>query len=275
MDVKKRKFSLCMVLTKSDSISHFEEAAISIKNQTYPPNEIIIVKNGGITQSHYTVAKKHLPDAIFLDIKENKTIGFARNLALDFASSGIIAVADPDDINELTRFAETIPLLNENSRMVGAYVREFHIKPYDKSIYRKVPCNPLDIIAYSKYRSPVNNPTVCYFKKDALEVGGYNKKLKYGEDYDLAMAFIRAGKQIYNLPKSTVNFRSGSKHKTHLKRSGLRLLKEEISLHYFFLKNKDITYMEFIKIASLKFFFRLLPRKPFMAIYNKSLREKI
>lgn len=65
MDVKKRKFSLCMVLTKSDSISHFEEAAISIKNQTYPPNEIIIVNNGGITQSHYTVAKKTLTRRYF------------------------------------------------------------------------------------------------------------------------------------------------------------------------------------------------------------------
>ncbi len=264
-----------MVLTKSDSVSHFEEAAASIKNQTYPPSEIIIINNGGLRKGHYSVAKKHLPDAIFLDIKDSKSIGFARNLALDFASSEIIAVADPDDINEVTRFAETIPLLNERTKMVGSYVREFHIKPYDKSIYRKVPCDSLAIIAYSKYRSPINNPTVCYFKKDALEVGGYNRQLKYGEDYALAMGFIRAGKEIYNLPQSTVNFRSGSKNKIYLKRSGFRLLKEEILLHYFFLKKKDITYMEFVTIIALKFFFRLLPSKPFMAIYNKSLRKKI
>ncbi|MFS1583758.1 MAG: glycosyltransferase [Candidatus Arsenophonus phytopathogenicus] len=268
-------FTAFMVVTRNDDAEYFRVALLSLLNQSMKPSEILIIDNGGLTEQHYEIIDS-VSDEFNLNlmrIENLSSIGYARNIALNAATYPIIAVADPDDVNEFDRFINIINELNDRVRMVGSWMREFSYEVHDRKIIRKVPCAYVDIIRYAKLRSPVNNPTICYFKKDALEVGGYNTSLSFGEDYDLVMKFIRKKKIIFNLQCITVNFRAGDKKRLYQKRSGLFLLTQEIKLHWQFFKRRDISLLYFFMIITLKMFFRLLPRRVFDFFYIKVLRK--
>lgn len=269
------EFTVFMVVTRSDDAEHFRVALLSLLNQSMKPSEILIIDNGGLTEQHYEIIDS-VSDEFNLNlmrIENLSSIGYARNIALHAATYPIVAVSDPDDINELNRFMKLVTELNDCVRMVGSSMREFSYEVHDRKIIRRVPCAFVDIIRYAKLRSPVNNPTICYFKEDALEVGGYNTSLNFGEDYDLVMKFIRKNKIILNIQCVTVNFRSGDKKRLYQKRSGLFLLIQEIKLHWQFFKRRDISLLFFFMIITMKMFFRLLPRRLFDFFYIKVLRK--
>lgn len=269
------QFTVCMVVTRNDAAEHFNIALLSLVCQSMKPSEVLIVDNGGLTDRHYEIIA-NIGDELsirLLRIAHLSSVGQARNIALHAARYQVIAVADPDDINEPDRFIKLIPELNDSVRMVGAWVREFSREKNDRGIVRRVPCEFVDIIRYSRFRSPVNNPTICYFKNDALGVGGYNTSLRFGEDYDLVMKFIRSGKIIHNIPIVTVSFRTGDAKILHKKRSGLFLLKEEIKLHRIFLVNGDISLLDFFIVIAIKVLVRLLPCSLFEMFYTKVLRK--
>ena len=269
------QFTVCMVVTRNDAAEHFNVALLSLVCQSMKPSEVLIVDNGGLTDRHYEIIA-NIGDELsirLLRIAHLSSVGQARNIALHAARYQVIAVADPDDINEPDRFIKLIPELNDSVRMVGAWVREFSREKNDRGIVRRVPCEFVDIIRYSRFRSPVNNPTICYFKNDALSVGGYNTSLHFGEDYDLVTRFIRGGKIIRNIPIVMVNFRIGDTKKLYKKRGGLFLLKQEINLHRRFLKNRYISLLDFFMIVTIKILVRLLPCWLFNVFYFKVLRK--
>ena len=269
------EFTVCMVVTRNDSAEHFNVALLSLTCQSMKPSEILIVDNGGLTDRHYEIIAS-IDDELsirLVRIANLSPVGQARNIALHAARYKVIAVADPDDVNEPDRFMKLVPELNDSVRMVGAWVREFSHEKSDRQIERRVPCDFVDIIRYSRFRSPVNNPTICYFKNDALGGGGYNTSLRFGEDYDLVMKFIRSGKIIHNIPIVTVSFRTGDAKILHKKRSGLFLLKEEIKLHRIFLVNGDISLLDFFIVIAIKVLVRLLPCSLFEMFYTKVLRK--
>ncbi|AOA57469.1 glycosyltransferase [Acinetobacter larvae] len=270
-----KKFTVCIVVTLNDNASHLKEALFSIVEQSLKPSELLLIDNGGLSPDHYEIIHSIHKRIILKIIKTDVllTVGEARNIALHQANYPIIALADPDDINELDRFEKLIPLLNSEIRMIGSWIREFNVNPGDKQILRHVPCDFEEIISYAKYRSPINNPTICYFKNDALQVGGYNPKLKYGEDYSLVMSFIRHGKIVSNISDVTVNFRVGNRSRLCQKRSGISILAREIELHRIFLRQGDISLWNFIIIVMVKVFARLLPKKLFIILYTKVLRK--
>ncbi|EBN4400202.1 glycosyltransferase [Salmonella enterica] len=269
------KFSVCLVVTKNDDTEHFRVALLSVINQILKPSEILLVDNGGLTSRHYQIITSvgGEVDIRLIRIENLKTVGEARNIALHAAQYPIIALADPDDINEADRFIKLIPVLDYRFRMVGSQMREFDKKPNDRQILRRVPCDFASIIRYSRFRSPVNNPTLCYFREDALEVGGYNPSLNYGEDYDLVMKFIWNGKMIHNIPMVTVNFRIGNRKKLLQKRRGLFLFKQELLLHRLFLMEKYISFCDFLIIITIKILIRTLPQKLFEIFYIRILRN--
>ncbi|EBB5479356.1 glycosyltransferase, partial [Salmonella enterica] len=238
------KFSVCLVVTKNEDTEHFREALLSVIYQTLKPSEILLVDNGGLTPRHYQIITSvgGEVEIRLIRIENIKTVGEARNIALHTAQYPIIALADPDDVNEADRFIKLIPVLDYRIRMVGSQMREFDQKKNDRHILRRVPCDFTSIIRYSRFRSPINNPTICYFREDALEVGGYNSSLNFGEDYDLAMKFIWNGKVIHNIPMVTVNFRIGNRKRLLQKRRGIFLLKQELLLHRLFLMKKYISF---------------------------------
>ncbi|EDI1749042.1 hypothetical protein GD488_05285 [Salmonella enterica] len=269
------KFSVCLVVTKNEDTEHFREALLSVIYQTLKPSEILLVDNGGLTPRHYQIITSvgGEVEIRLIRIENIKTVGEARNIALHTAQYPIIALADPDDVNEADRFIKLIPVLDYRIRMVGSQMREFDQKQNDRHILRRVPCDFTSIIRYSRFRSPVNNPTICYFREDALEVGGYNSSLNFGEDYDLAMKFIWNGKVIHNIPMVTVNFRIGNRKRLLQKRRGIFLLKQELLLHRLFLMKKYISFYDFIIIITIKILIRTLPRKLFEIFYIRILRN--
>lgn len=269
------QFTVCMVVTRNDAAEHFNIALLSLVCQSMKPSEVLIVDNGGLTDRHYEIIAS-IDDELsirLVRIANLSPVGQARNIALHAARYKVIAVADPDDVNEPDRFMKLVPELNDSVRMVGSWVREFSHEKSDRQIERRVPCDFVDIIRYSRFRSPVNNPTICYFKNDALSVGGYNTSLHFGEDYDLVTRFIRGGKIIRNIPIVMVNFRIGDTKKLYKKRGGLFLLKQEINLHRRFLKNRYISLLDFFMIVTIKILVRLLPCWLFNVFYFKVLRK--
>lgn len=270
------KFSVLMPIYCKEKAEYFEIALNSIINQTLKPDEIVIVKDGPLTEELEKVIDEFLtafPDLFNITVlPENVGQGRARNAGLNACKYDIIALLDSDDIATLERFETQINYLKKHPEIdvIGSFITEFENNPTKIESIKTVPINHEDIYQFGKWRNPMNNMTVMYKKEKVLNVGGYNT-FDFGEDYLLFAKMLLNGSKFYNLAECLVNVRAGSRMLA--KRVGWHRIKQEFMLFYEFRKMGYINNFEFIRNVSLKFLLRVIPDWLRRFIYKKFLRK--
>ena len=110
---------------------------------------------------------------------------------------------DADDISMPDRFQVQIEFMiqNPNISVLGTNVCEFYKEPGDLNNYKHVPLNHKEITSYSKYRNPLNHPSVVFRKRHVFESGSY-QNMPFFEDYFLWVRMLKRGYQFQNLNES-------------------------------------------------------------------------
>lgn len=207
------KYSVLMSVYKNEKPKYLDQSLQSMVNQTYLADEIVIVKDGPITEELEQVINKYIveyKDLIkVVPIKENIGLGKALDVGFKHCSNELIARMDTDDISlpercelQIKRF-ESDP----NLSIVGTMVDEFHDTPDKIVSSRIVPTDNASIVEFMKRRSPFNHPTVMYKKSDVIRSGGYGK-MRRKQDLDLFSRMINNGCKAENINQSLVLFRS-------------------------------------------------------------------
>lgn len=199
------KFSVLMSVYKEENSTFLDESLKSIENQTIQPDEIVLVKDGPLSNSLEKTIKKH--KALFkkkfkiVQIEQNSGLAIALQIGTNYVSNEIIARMDSDDISVKTRFQKQLDALvnNPDVMLVGGQVKEFSGYLTNVTGSRKVPLYNELITDFVKWRNPFNHPTVMMRKKALKKVGGY---VPFGniEDYYLWVRFIVSGYKVMNLP---------------------------------------------------------------------------
>ena len=215
-EIRTLRFSVLMTVYDKEEPKRLDEALNSIEIQTAFPDEIVLVKDGKLTESLDNIISKHsdkhgeIYKIISLD--ENHGRGYASKIGIDEIFNDWFARMDSDDISFPNRFEIQIMAINKYQKLypklavVGGQVSEFMGQRNNVIGYRKVPLTPLNIKKFAAFRSPINNLTVMINRSALLDIGNYSD-LNVLEDYDLWIRFLSAGYELVNIPNILVNMR--------------------------------------------------------------------
>ena len=123
------EFSVLIPIYSGEKVENFKECLESVINQTKKPNEILIIKDGQLTEGLNKLIEKIIEENNEIGIRthqiqENVGVGMASNIGTELCKYEYIARIDSDDISEPYRFEEQINFLKKHRDIdiLGGYI---------------------------------------------------------------------------------------------------------------------------------------------------------
>ena len=267
--------SILMSVYAKEKPSYFKEALLSVINQTLQPDEIVLIKDGPLTDELEDVILDCLeiyPNIRTHQFQENVQLGRALQKGVEMCSNELVARMDTDDIAKKNRLQLQFEFLSQNKDVAvcGGAIQEFYDDGSYKSV-KKMPQGFQNVRKYGKYRNPVNHMTVMFRKEAILEAGNYRHYPKL-EDYDLWIRTMAKGYKLDNLSDILVEARTNEDFYSRRGGAGygrmyLKLRKMEHTL-------KITNLFEYILSCVLTIGMVYSPSKIRKVFYRKALRSK-
>ncbi len=271
------KYSVLMSLYIKEKPEYLRLAIQSMINQTVQPDEIVIVKDGEITEELQHVLDEYTSNypSLFniVGYETNHGLGYALNFGLAHTKNELVARMDTDDISLTDRCEKQLEFFEKNPHLdiVGGDMTEFIGEQQNTVGTRIVPMDAQSIEKYLKKRCPFNHITVMYKKTAVQNAGGYLDWF-WNEDYYLwlrmylnkcnfantgtILASARVGKEMYN------------------RRGGMKYFKSEAKLQKYMLNNKIIGFGTYLMNVFKRFIVQLLlPNKIRGWVFRKFARS--
>lgn len=269
-------FSVLMSVYQKEKPEYLEQALDSVIKQTLPPNEIVLIEDGILTEALYQVIeekKKVFPELRTYQFKENVQLGRALAKGVELCKYELIARMDTDDIALEKRFELQYTYMEEHPEVAvsGGWMEEFSS---DDENYRKVKTMPEtmeEIVKYARYRNPINHMTAMFRKSVVLEAGNY-RHFPYLEDYDLWVRMLASGKIINNINQVLVKSRIN--RSLYNRRGGMQYFKQYRKLRINQKNVRMLNEKEYINSLFLTAVMTLQPIWLRKLLYQKILREK-
>lgn len=205
---KYQKYSVLMSLYKKEKPEYLRLAIDSMLNQTAPPDEIVMVEDGPLTDELYAVLDEY-PMLHRVKNETNLGLGLALNVGLKKCKNELVARMDTDDCSKPERCEKQLLRFSEKPYLaiVGSHIDEFVGDVSNVISQRVVPTTTKEIYDYAKRRSAFNHPAVMYSKTAVLDAGGY-ADLKRNQDVDLFGRMQFLGYKAENIDEALLWFRS-------------------------------------------------------------------
>lgn len=209
------EFSVLMSVYYKEKPEFLKQSINSVLRQTCRPTEIVLVKDGPLTEELEAVLKKadvENPGLFrFVPLAENVGLGKALARGVNECSYELIARMDTDDIAVPDRFERQLKEFELEPKLdiCGSHIKEFETDIKYPTGARKVPIQDYDIKEYQKRRDAFNHMTVMYKKSKVLAAGNYQHALLM-EDSLLWVNMIMAGANCKNIDDYLVYARADS-----------------------------------------------------------------
>lgn len=271
--MEKTKVTVLMSIYFKEKPEYFRESLESILNQTYQPDEVVLVKDGVLTDELEKVIKEYKEKLNVKEVpmKENKGLGLALKEGILYCSNEIIIRMDTDDIMHPNKILEQIKIFDENKNLilVGTNAYDFNKGKDDISAVRVLPEKNEEILKFSKRRCPFIHAGIGMKKSYVLRAGNYQKCLWF-EDYDLFLRMLKLGKG-YNIQKNLLYIRSNSE--VYKRRGGVKYIKNEIKALTKFYKDGSMNLYYYLTNLLIRFWVRICGNNLRRVIYKKLLRK--
>lgn len=268
-------FSVLLSVYKKEQASYLRQSLESIFTQTLMPNEVILVKDGPLTEQLEKVIEEYRHKYSILKIiplTENQGLGKALNEGLKHCSYDLIARMDTDDIAVADRFEKQIAIFKRlpNIDVVSSWVNEFEGDINNILSVRKLPENHEDIYNFAKNRNPINHPVVMFRKKAVITAGGY-QHFPLFEDYYLWIRLLIHGAKFYNIQESLLYFRFSPD--MFKRRGGWKYAWNELYFQKSIKQMGFISKGQFLKNITIRFLVRIIPNSLRTILYKQLLRK--
>lgn len=269
------KFSVLMSVYAREKAEYLREALNSVFNQTLVPTEVVLVKDGPLTEPLETVIRDFTGryDSLkIVALPQNVGLGAALNEGLRHCSHELVARMDSDDICVHSRFEQQMTCFQSCPKydIVGGWIDEFTDTPDKPESVRRLPEKHDNIRKIFSSRSPMNHVTVMFRRAAVIGAGGYQPFYLF-EDYWLWGRMMRSGAQFYNIQDVLVHVRGGSAMAA--RRGGWKYVRSEIRLQWKFLRMGLIGPFTFCKNLIIRTTVRLMPNNLRTLVYQKLLRK--
>lgn len=211
---KNAEFSVLISLYIHEKAEYFDACMKSILNQTVAPNEIVIVKDGPVSEEVEKVIEKYVsvqPGLYrIVSYDQNRGLGYALAKGIEACSYELIARMDADDLARRDRFEKQLKEFEKDPALdiCGSDINEFEKDPGIIVAKRKVPSKDEDIKEYQKTRDAFNHVSVMYKKSAILKAGNY-QTCPLMEDTYLWVRMIQKGAKCKNIKEPLVYVRIG------------------------------------------------------------------
>ena len=217
------RFSVLIPVYCKEKPEYFSEALASVIDQTLKPSEIVVVKDGPLTDGLEEVLAKY--DATnpglfkIVTLESNQGLGVALAKGVEECSYELIARMDSDDISRSDRFEKQIAEFEKDQDLdiCGSQIAEFEADITNVISYRRVPLEDKSIKKFQRKRSAFNHPTIMFKKSSILEVGNYETS-PFMEDAMLYVKLFLSGVRGSNIDEALVYFRIS--REMYLRRGG-------------------------------------------------------
>lgn len=268
-------FSVLLSLYYKEQSVFLRQSLDSIFMQTLQPSEVILVKDGPLTNDLDEVVNEYVtryPKLKIVSLLHNQGLGKALNEGLKHCSYDLVARMDTDDIAKPNRFEKQIEIFNKypDLDVVGAWIDEFEDEISNIISIRKLPMQHDDICRFAKKRNPINHPVVMFRKQAVISAGGY-KHFPLFEDYYLWIRMLQNGAKFYNIQESLLYFRFSAD--MFKRRGGFKYINTELRFQNLLKKIEFITFPEYIQNISIRIFTRILPNSLRSLLYKRALRK--
>lgn len=270
-----QNFSVLLSVYRKEESFFLRQSLNSIFCQTLLPDEVVLVKDGPLTEELERIIDDYIirfPILKVIPLSNNEGLGKALNEGLKHCSFDIVARMDTDDIAKPNRFEKQIAVFEKMPEVdvVGAWVDEFESDYQNVVSIRKLPELHDDIFRFAQMRNPINHPVVMFRKSAVLAAGGY-QHFPLLEDYYLWVRMLNGGAKFYNVQESLLSFRFST---IMLKRrGGWKYAVNELKFQCEMWKMHFISFGGFLKNVLTHFIIRILPNSLRLAFYRKFLRR--
>lgn len=269
------EYSVLMTVYEKDNPDYLKKALLSMVKQSKKPDEIILVKDGPITDDLQNIidriGKKYPGLIVQIQLVKNLGLGLALNEGIRACKNELIARMDSDDISLPTRCEKQINEFEKDPSLdiIGCPVIEFVGDIHNKVGKRDVPIDNEAIYKFCRKRDPFNHPTVMYRKSKVQEAGGYSD-LRKNQDTDLWIKMLSHGAVCKNLPEYLLRFRFDEN--TYLKRKSWMNTKLLIKIRWKAFHSGLCSLADFLEVAVMQTAIYLMPVGFQRFVYRKLLR---
>lgn len=270
-------YSVLMSVYQQANPLHFQLSVQSMLDQTCPTNDLVIVCDGPLTDELdavlETYARSYPAIVNIVRLPENKGIGVAANIGLQYCKNDLIAKMDSDDISVPERCEIQLKMFESEPNLVvaGGYIEEFCQDPENPFAVRVVPTGNDEIRKFARRRQPFNNMTVMYRKNAVMAIGGY-RDFRRNEDYDMYLRLLQSGGLAANHHGVLVKARVDCS--ANIRRASWDTLKGCVRSRWYAFRSGYSSFFDFLvcTIGSLVVF--ISPQKLQNAFYRCFLRKK-
>lgn len=255
------KYSVLMSLYYKEKPEYLEKSIDSMINQTVKPDEIVIVKDGPLTDELEKVLNEYqqrYPKVFNIVIsEENIGLGRALNLGLKHCKNELVARMDTDDISMLDRCEKQLHCFKKDIDLsiVGSNISEFIETEGNIVSRRNVPSKDQQIKEYIGKRCPFNHVSVMFKKSKVMSVGSY-KEWFWNEDYYLWIRMFEVDYKFENLNEELVKVRVGTD--MYKRRGGIKYFKSELGLQNYMLRKKIIGIEQYLYNSIIRFIIQVI-----------------
>lgn len=275
------EFSVLMSVYIKEKPEYLRACIDSVLGNTVVPNDIVIVKDGPITDELEATLQEYIRnnENLFniVPLETNKGLGLALAEGIQHCSNEIVARMDTDDIAADNRFELQLKAFEEDPDLdiCGGQITEFETNPDEIIGERHVPLTHDEIVQYQKKRSAFNHMTVMYKKSKVLEAGNY-KNCPLMEDDMLWVDMILAGAKCMNVDEYLCNVRTN--RDMIARRGGIKYYKKYKSARKQILDTGFITKKQYRKTNRIQFIVCMMPKwlrkKVFFGLLHKNKKRK-
>ena len=270
-----------MSVYQKENPEYLRAAVESVLGQTVPPEEVVPVCDGPLTEALDGVIAEYARQEIafrVVRLPENGGLGKALNEGLKYCSCEWIARMDTDDLSTPDRCEKQLKFLEEHPEVdvVSGTIAEFQGdalegKTAETAVisYKTVPETQKEIAAYIKQRNPINHPCVMFRKSRVESAGGY-QPCPYFEDYDLWVRMYRDHAVLANLPDTLLYMRVNGMHQ---RRGGVEYAKAIISCRNRMYQYGLLNLAEYLPMTAARVLISLIPNFMRKYLYDKKLRK--
>ena len=197
-----QKFSVLMSLYIREKPEYLKQCLDSMLCQTVMPEQIVVVKDGPLTQELESVLNEYCEKNrdLFTVVPLEKNVGLGLALAegILHCNNEIVARMDTDDIAVKDRFEQQLIEFEKDADLdiCGGQIKEFEDSVDNIIAERRVPTKDADIKKYQKRRDAFNHMTVMFKKSAVLNAGNYQSCLLMEDTLLWANMFVNGAKAM-------------------------------------------------------------------------------
>ena len=198
-----------VLMTVYNGAAYVRSAVDSVLAQTYADFELLVIDDASTDGSGDVV--RAVCDARIRVVPNAANLGLTTSLntGLALARGELVARHDADDLSRPERLATQVALLDTRPEvsLVGSWYQK--IDPAGKSLgERALPVDHARLSWALLFYCPFVHSAVVFRRRAVVEMGGYDERFVYAQDYDLWSRMARRAK-VANIPATLVEYRQG------------------------------------------------------------------